>query len=121
MFGSARRAWFFVGLLSLASLACSGPARSTDGESTRGAGGAASGSGDGSSTGVAGGTSSTGSGGNDGGPRDPDPCTAAGTCPPNTWVDVTPEDIVIPDSGLRSVVLDPLRPTDLYSASGEAG
>jgi hypothetical protein len=53
--------------------------------------------------------------------RVPDPCFAAGTCPANTWVNVTPKGITIPASGLRSVVPDPSRPSDLYLGSGEAG
>jgi hypothetical protein len=56
-----------------------------------------------------------------GGSLPPDPCVAAGTCPPDTWVNVTPMGITIPASGLRSVVPDPARPTDLYLGSGEAG
>ena len=57
----------------------------------------------------------------DSGPPPADPCVAQGTCPANTWVNVTPKGITIPTSGLRSVVRDPSRPSDLYLGSGEAG
>ena len=54
-------------------------------------------------------------------PPPADPCTASGTCPANTWVNVTPMGLVPPMEGLRSVVPDPLRPSDFYMASGAAG
>jgi hypothetical protein len=63
----------------------------------------------------------------DAGPKDagppplPDPCVAANTCPPNTWVSVTPTGITIPPEGLRSLVPDPLHPSDLFLGSGAAG
>ena len=41
-----------------------------------------------------------------------------GTCPPNTWVNVTPKGITIPPPGLRAVVGDRARPTDLYMGAG---
>jgi hypothetical protein len=50
-----------------------------------------------------------------------DSCVALGTCPFNTWVNVTPKGITIPPEGLRSVVTNPLRPTDLYLGGGAAG
>jgi hypothetical protein len=54
-------------------------------------------------------------------PPPPDPCTASGTCPANTWVNVTPPGITVPGEGLRSVVADPLRPSHFYMSSGNAG
>jgi hypothetical protein len=54
-------------------------------------------------------------------PPPADPCTASGTCPPNTWVNVTPKDITIPMEGLRSVVSDPLHPSQLFMGAGAAG
>lgn len=57
--------------------------------------------------------------GNGSGPRDP--CVAAGTCPPGQWVNVTPENMVVPEFGPGPIVGDPARPSDLYSAGGGAG
>lgn len=62
------------------------------------------------------------------GPLPPDPCVAAGTCPPGIWIDVTPPDM--PASVLRptanvfgpgSIVGDPARPSDLYVGGSSAG
>jgi hypothetical protein len=54
-------------------------------------------------------------------PPPADPCVAKGTCPANTWVSVTPPGITIPPEGLRSVVRDPSRPSDIYMGGGAAG
>jgi hypothetical protein len=54
-------------------------------------------------------------------PPPADPCIANATCPPNTWINVTPKDIVIPMEGLRSVVADPLHPGHLFMGAGAAG
>ena len=54
--------------------------------------------------------------------RGPDPCVEAGTCPPGTWVDVTPAGVNPADLGdgggfgPGSIVVDPVRPSDLYVA-----
>jgi hypothetical protein len=62
------------------------------------------------------------------GPLPPDPCTAAGTCPPGVWINVTPSDM--PASVLRptanvfgpgSIVRNPGRPSDLYVGGSSAG
>ena len=54
-------------------------------------------------------------------PPPANPCVADGTCPLDTWVNVTPMGIQIPDEGLRSVVADPKRASDFYMAAGAAG
>jgi hypothetical protein len=65
---------------------------------------------------------------NDAGPLPPDPCVAAGTCPPGVWINVTPSDM--PAAVLRptanifgpgSIVGDPARPSDLYVGGSSAG
>ena len=48
----------------------------------------------------------------------PDPCIAANTCTPGTWIDVTPSAMTIPQYGPGPVVVDPARPTDLYVGGG---
>jgi photosystem II stability/assembly factor-like uncharacterized protein len=50
-----------------------------------------------------------------------DPCIASGTCPPGTWVNVTPADMMIPQFGPGPIVVDPVRPSDLYLAGGGDG
>ena len=69
-----------------------------------------------------------GSNGKGGGPLPPDPCVAAGTCPPGVWINVTPPDM--PADVLRptdnvfgpgSIVGDPARPSDLYVGGSSAG
>jgi hypothetical protein len=50
-----------------------------------------------------------------------DPCVAEGSCPPGTWVDVTPADMVVPEFGPGPVVADPARPSDLYVGGGGDG
>lgn len=146
---SANRASVFLGVLVVAALAgCSrgmfkgegggdgggagtptggaGPGGGAGGSATGGAGPEGGAGGSGNPTGGAG----PGGGGSGGGtgrpdastePPPADPCTASGTCPPNTWVNVTPMGITIPPEGLRSVVADPLRPADFYMSSGAAG
>jgi hypothetical protein len=54
--------------------------------------------------------------------RTPDPCIAAGTCAPGTWVDVTPTSINLTGGacgngnyGTKIVQVDPIRASDLYS------
>jgi len=75
-------------------------------------------------------TSSGGPGdaGRDVGPLPPDPCVAAGTCPPGVWVNVTPPDM--PANVLRptanvfgpgSIAGDPARPSDIYVGGSSAG
>lgn len=63
-----------------------------------------------------------------GSPLPPDPCVAAGTCPPGLWINVTPSDM--PAAVLRptanvfgpgSIVGDPARPSDLYVGGSSAG
>lgn len=51
----------------------------------------------------------------------PDPCIAAGTCPPGQWIDVTPATMAVPEFGPGPVVVDPLRPSDLYVGGGGDG
>src|ERR1700722_6007791 len=52
----------------------------------------------------------------------PDPCVEAGTCPPGVWINVTPGGIPAADLGdgggfgPGSIVVDPVRPSDLYVA-----
>jgi hypothetical protein len=67
-------------------------------------------------------------GGPEVGPLPPDPCVAAGTCPPGVWINVTPPDM--PRTVLRptanafgpgSIVGDPGRPSDLYVGGSSAG
>jgi hypothetical protein len=41
--------------------------------------------------------------------------------PLNTWVNVTPNGITIGNEGLRAVIADPLRPSDLFMGAGSAG
>jgi len=69
-----------------------------------------------------------GGGGSDAGPLQPDPCVAAGTCPPGTWVNVTPAamspDVLRPTAnafGPGSIALDPARPGDIYVGGSSAG
>jgi hypothetical protein len=68
------------------------------------------------------------SAGREAGRLPPDPCVAAGTCPPGVWIDVTPGDM--PAAVLRptanvfgpgSIVGDPARPSDLYVGGSSAG
>ena len=57
----------------------------------------------------------------DAGPPPPDPCIEAGTCPPGTWINVTPPAIDLVSSldcgnyGTKTVQVDPLRPSDVYT------
>ena len=53
----------------------------------------------------------------------PDPCIDAGTCPPGAWVNVTPSGVRLDfnypatadNYGVLDVVVDPVRPPDLYA------
>ncbi len=61
-------------------------------------------------------------------PLPPDPCVAAGTCPPGVWINVTPGDlsaaVLRPTAnvfGPGSIVGDPARPSDLYVGGSAAG
>ncbi len=60
-------------------------------------------------------------------PLPPDPCVAAGTCPPGTWVNVTPAGmaaVVRPSAnvfGPGSLTGNPARPSDLYVGGSSAG
>ncbi len=52
--------------------------------------------------------------------RTPDPCIAAGTCAPGTWVDVTPTSIDLTNGscgnyGTKAVQVDPIRASDIYT------
>jgi hypothetical protein len=67
-------------------------------------------------------------GGRDAGPLPPDPCVAAGACPPGVWINVTPSEM--PAAVLRptanvfgpgTIVGDPARPSDLYVGGSSAG
>lgn len=61
------------------------------------------------------------------GPLPPDPCIAAGTCPPGTWINVTPAElapVLRPTAnvfGPGSATGDPARPSDLYVGGSSAG
>jgi hypothetical protein len=58
-----------------------------------------------------------------GGGTDPgtgDPCIAAGTCPPGTWVQVELPGFVAGDT-VETVVVDPVRPGDFYAFVGTNG
>jgi hypothetical protein len=52
----------------------------------------------------------------------PDPCVEAGTCPPGVWINVTPSGVAPMDLGdgggfgPGSIVVDPVRPSDMYVA-----
>ena len=74
------------------------------------------------------GASHAASGGPDAGPLPPDPCVAAGACPPGVWINVTPSDmpagVLRPTAnvfGPGSIVGDPARPSDLYVGGSSAG
>src|SRR5262245_18723228 len=64
---------------------------------------------------------------NGGGPLPPDPCVAAGTCPPGVWVNVTPPGmagVLRPTAnvfGPGSIAGDPARPSDIYVGGSSAG
>ncbi|MEI9947735.1 MAG: hypothetical protein WDO74_01855 [Pseudomonadota bacterium] len=88
---------------------------------SRGTGGSSANAGSGGSTASAGTVSEGGSGGAPGGAPVADPCVENQTCPLNTWIDVTPEGIVIPDPGLRSVVGNTAVPSEIFMGAGEAG
>jgi hypothetical protein len=122
--------WF--GLLCLALLAACGSSEDAGGSQTGGAGGAAGAAGGSTNTGgaagAAGGSTTTGGATNDAGPVAPDPCTAAGTCAPGTWINVTPtgmdpSDIAPAQNafGPGSIVRDPARPSDLYVGGSASG
>jgi hypothetical protein len=60
--------------------------------------------------------------------RAPDPCIAAGTCPPGVWTNVTPQTmdpkVLSPTAnafGPGAIVGDPARPSDLYIGGGADG
>lgn len=61
------------------------------------------------------------------GPLPPDPCVAAGTCPPGVWINVTPPDmaaVLRPTAnvyGPGSIAGDPARPSDIYVGGSSAG
>ena len=69
-----------------------------------------------------------GSAGADTGPLPPNPCVAAGTCPPGVWVNVTPPDlspaVLRPTAnafGPGSIARDPARPNEIYVGGSSAG
>jgi len=90
-----------------------------------GSGGVAKGGSGGVGTGggnAAGAAGSSGKGGAGGGaPLPADPCIAANTCPPGTWVNVTPANAKQLDFGTGPMVGDPSRPSDLYMGGGGEG
>jgi hypothetical protein len=58
----------------------------------------------------------------------PDPCVAAGRCPPGVWTNVTPAGMAAADLrpaknafGPGSIVGDPARPSDLYVGGSKSG
>jgi hypothetical protein len=64
----------------------------------------------------------------DTGPLPADPCIEAGTCPPGTWINVTPSGmsraVLAPATnafGPGAIVGDPARPSDLYIGAGNDG
>ena len=65
--------------------------------------------------------------GPDVGPLPPDPCIAAGTCPPGVWINVTPPGmagVLRPNAdeyGPGSIAGDPARPSDVYVGGSSAG
>lgn len=81
-----------------------------------------------SSSGSNGGSSQNGDGGGPTAPLPPDPCVAAGTCPPGQWTNVTPKEmspsVLAPTAnayGPGAIVLDPARPSDMYIGAGADG
>jgi hypothetical protein len=76
-------------------------------------------------------SASSGDGGSKATPTGPvplDPCVAANTCPPGTWVNVTPASmnasVLSPTAnafGPGAIVGDPARPSDLYIGAGNDG
>ncbi len=52
-------------------------------------------------------------------PPPADPCIDAGTCPAGVWVNVTPAGVNLnssgEDYGVQDIVVDPVRPPDLYA------
>ncbi|MBL9021662.1 MAG: exo-alpha-sialidase [Myxococcales bacterium] len=73
-------------------------------------------------------TTGSGSSSSTGGPLPPDPCIAAGTCPPGEWINVTPAEmdpsVLAPTPnafGPGSIVGDPARPNEMYVAGSSAG
>ena len=68
-----------------------------------------------------------GDAGRDVGPLPPDPCIAAGTCPPGVWINVTPAGmagVLRPNAdeyGPGSIAGDPARPSDIYVGGSSAG
>jgi len=76
----------------------------------------------GSGAGGAGGSSGSGFGGMQMRPP-PDPCIAAGTCPPGQWVDVTPAAVNLSadfpcgacNFGVQDVLVDPALPNNVYA------
>jgi hypothetical protein len=63
-----------------------------------------------------------------GAPPAPDPCVAAGTCPPGVWTNVTPTTMsatvlapTVNAFGPGAIVGDPARPSDLYVGAGGDG
>jgi hypothetical protein len=67
------------------------------------------------------GSSDAGAPGPDAGRPPPDPCIAAGTCPPGTWIEVTPPEMADLEFGGGPIVVDPARPSDLYLGGGGDG
>ena len=78
--------------------------------------------------GATGGSTNAGGTTKDAGPLPPDPCTAAGTCPPGTWINVTPIGLDPSDLapaanafGPGAIVGDPTRPSDMYFGGSASG
>jgi hypothetical protein len=107
----------------------SGGSGAAAGSSTTGGSNAAGTANSGGSSGASAGSSNSGGtdsgGGGSGGtstdPLPPDPCIAANTCPAGTWVEVTPPEMAALDFGNGAIVVDPLRPSDLYMGGGGDG
>lgn len=90
----------------------------TGASSTAGSSGPSSASGVDATSETAGSDDGSSSGGE---PLPPDPCIAAGTCPPGEWIEVTPPDLAPLDFGPGPVVVDPKHPSDLYMGGGGDG
>jgi hypothetical protein len=73
-------------------------------------------------------SSAAGGSGGAGGPLPPDPCIEKNTCPPGEWINVMPAEmdpaVLSPSAdayGPGTVVVDPVRPNELYVGGGDDG
>jgi photosystem II stability/assembly factor-like uncharacterized protein len=128
-------------LLSILSFGCDGAAKDPEGSrpvpNFPNGGGGTTGGGDSGSGSIDGGASDAGDGGaRDGGPTDagavkdagvdagprlPDPCVDAGTCPPGVWINVTPANMPASPFGPGSIAQDPARPSHMYVGGSSEG